>query len=497
VRLSAGRHRGNRPTGSAVVGWGCGAAGDARDDEAVAETSEPTPARPRFRGVCDWYVACSSESVVAVTEHAMRTLLAELLEEPAGLTRAERRFYTTGTVGCIAAAFVHAAFVVLFGWLGIRHMVIYNVASVVFWLGIIPLHRRRAFALLLTLEASEIVLHAVLATLALGWAAGFQFYVLLIVGFAFLTPMSMPHKLGLSALSIAIHAGLFLYVRANPPPPIGGGVIDVLGVINLVGTSLVLCVIGFVYYLMAERVEGALDRERQRSEQLLLNILPAPIAARLKAGEEPIADRLEDVTIMFCDIVDFTPLAQRIPPDDVVELLNRIFCRIDELVDRYGLEKIKTIGDAYMVAAGVPEPRDDHAEAVARLALDLVRVVEQTGTGLRMRIGINSGPVVAGVIGRRKFSYDLWGDSVNLAARMESHGVPGRVQVSEATKDLLQARFEVEERGVIEVKGKGNMRTWFVTAERPPQTTTAPKMLADAVGLSDADAREVARARAS
>src|SRR5512140_2698764 len=207
--------------------------------------------------------------------------------------------------------------------------------------------------------------------------------------------------------------------------------------------------------------EAALDRAHQRSEELLLNILPPSIAKRLKLSGGTIADGFGDVTVLFADIVGFTTLSASMPPDRVVALLNDLFCTFDDLAGQHRLEKIKTIGDCYMIAGGLPEPRRDHAEAVADMALDMLRVVETLARKLDkplvMRVGIHSGPVVAGVIGKKKFIYDLWGDTVNTASRMESHGMPGRVQLTDASHQLLASRFRMEKRGTLEIKGKGAM----------------------------------------
>ncbi len=212
--------------------------------------------------------------------------------------------------------------------------------------------------------------------------------------------------------------------------------------------------------------EAAADRAHERSEELLLNILPSSIAIRLKHRGGTIADGFKNVSVLFADIVGFTKLAARLPPERIVDLLNDLFCQFDDLAGRYGLEKIKTIGDCYMIAGGLPEPRADHAEAVADMALamiDIVRsVAAQLGEPLDVRIGIHSGPVVAGVIGKRKFIYDLWGDTVNIASRMESHGIPGAIQVSDATHALLADKYRMQPRGVIDVKGRGAMSTWLL-----------------------------------
>ncbi len=212
--------------------------------------------------------------------------------------------------------------------------------------------------------------------------------------------------------------------------------------------------------------EERLDAAHQRSEELLLNILPPSIAGRLKVSDGTIADGFAEVTVLFADIVGFTKLSAKRPPERIVALLNELFCHFDDLAGRLGLEKIKTIGDCYMVAAGLPEPREDHAIATAEMALGMLRVVRELAAHhnevLDVRIGIHTGPVVAGVIGKRKFVYDLWGDTVNTASRMESHGVPGAIQVSDECRRLLESKFRLSRRGEIEVKGKGIMQTWLL-----------------------------------
>jgi class 3 adenylate cyclase len=215
---------------------------------------------------------------------------------------------------------------------------------------------------------------------------------------------------------------------------------------------------------------GDLDAERAESERLLLNILPEPVAQRLKTDPGIIADRYESASVLFADIVGFTPLSETLTAEEMVEWLNEVYSEFDALVQKHGVEKIRTIGDGYMVAAGVPFPREDHAAAITRLALDIKSYFEALppvhGHAANLRIGINSGPLVGGVIGTHKFQYDLWGDAVNTAARMESHGVPGRIQITAATHELIKDQFSCEPRGPIEVKGKGEMETWFVVGER-------------------------------
>jgi class 3 adenylate cyclase len=210
--------------------------------------------------------------------------------------------------------------------------------------------------------------------------------------------------------------------------------------------------------------------EKQTSERLLLNVLPAPIADRLKHGESLIVDRFDAVSVLFADIVGFTSLSSRTSPEVLVTMLNELFSMFDKLAEQHGLEKIKTIGDAYMVVAGIPQPVADHATAIAHMALDMqagiAAYAQRNDSELTIRIGIHTGSVVAGVIGTKKFIYDLWGDTVNTASRMESSGLPGRIQVSEATAVLLKDQFELEDRGAIEVKGKGTMHTYLLVGQR-------------------------------
>jgi len=245
--------------------------------------------------------------------------------------------------------------------------------------------------------------------------------------------------------------------------------------LNVVGAGAVAFTLLASFASERNAALAALRVEQQRSESLLMNVLPRSIAERLKAATQTIAEQFDGASIVFADVVEFTPLSDRLPPAEVVGILDRLFSRFDELVERHGMEKIKTIGDAYMAAAGVPDPRPDHARAAALLALDMRRAAASSTVagemGLRMRIGINSGPVVAGVIGTKRFLYDLWGDAVNTASRMESQGTPGEIQITRETYELLNDEFVFERRGTIQVKGKGEMETWYLLG---PRTQASP-----------------------
>lgn len=231
-------------------------------------------------------------------------------------------------------------------------------------------------------------------------------------------------------------------------------------------------------YLDTRKLYEQIVEEQKTADALLLNLLPYPVAKRLKAGSQDIVDSFSVVTVVFADIVNFMSLSERSTPSDLITLLNQLFSLFDEVAEKWGVEKIKTIGDAYMAVSGLPWEDPDHAERAANAALDMLEAVDQLNETLaqsiQVRIGLHSGPVVAGVIGKRKFSYDLWGDTVNLANRMESHGIASRAQMTAATRELLGDLFEVEERGMIEVKGRGATRTWILKGRCGATASTAP-----------------------
>ena len=257
--------------------------------------------------------------------------------------------------------------------------------------------------------------------------------------------------------TIVIALALSEVVRPNGAD-LPGAFVRTFDVLNIV-------VVSAVAMLLLVTFARGRDTAQARVEALLLNVLPAEIAQRLQSDPNSIADHFDEASILFADVVDFTPLSSRLDARDVVGLLDRLFTSLDELVDRYDVEKIKTIGDCYMVAAGVPRERADHAQALARLALEMRECAhtclpEPDAHDLRLRIGISSGPVVAGVIGRRRFLYDLWGDTVNMASRMESHGTPDVIQMTRSTWELVRDDFVTEPSGLVDVKGKGDVETW-------------------------------------
>jgi class 3 adenylate cyclase len=323
------------------------------------------------------------------------------------------------------------------------------------------------------------LLNVTLASLLLGSGTGIFLFmtVLPVAGVLISSPNDRTTPLIIIVADMIAFVAVLLVDPSTPDPIVGTGIETMLLVTSAILTVLMLGVVGLYFKRVADTAESELLVANERSERLLLNVLPEVIADRLKAGEVVIADRAEGVTILFADLVGSTPLAEHLTPDQMVEVLNEIFTPFDDLADDLGLEKIKTIGDAYMVVGGLPTPRPDHVEAIADMALAMRTEMSRhsvEGFGpLQMRYGIHTGSVVAGVIGKRKFSYDLWGDTVNTAARMESHGVPGKIQVTEAVYRRLRDKYRFAVRGPVEIKGKGVMETYFLNARTNPHQQTA------------------------
>jgi guanylate cyclase len=239
---------------------------------------------------------------------------------------------------------------------------------------------------------------------------------------------------------------------------------------SLITVALIVYLVLVHFVRHKNRAYELLAVEQEKSDRLLLNILPEEVAETLKSGKTTIAERYESTSVLFADIVDFTPMSAEMEPEEMVNLLNEIFSDFDALVERFDLEKMATIGDCYMVVSGSPRRRPDHARAVAELALEMREYVEKrpmhNGRSIDFRIGINSGSIIAGVIGKKKFQYDVWGDVVNTASRMESSGLSGKIQIAKGAYDLLKDDFNCEPRGKIEIKGKGILETWILTGRK-------------------------------
>ena len=313
----------------------------------------------------------------------------------------------------------------------------------------------------------------------IGTDSGVQFYYLVSASLAVLV-LGVEH-LTLAGITVAAGAGLVIALQFLVPADTGlqpRWALNAGFVFATIGACILM--LATVWYAMREvsRAEEAMEVEYDRSEALLANILPATVAAQLKdPAHGTIADRYDDASVLFTDIAGYTERASDMDPTELVRFLDRLYTTFDRLVDRHGLEKIKTTGDGYMVVSGVPLPRDDHVEAIAALALDISRAVaslrDPRGNPVPLRMGIAAGPVVAGVVGARRFFYDVWGDAVNVASRMESTDPVGKIQLTEDVHERLRHAFVLEERGEVDVKGKGVMRTWFLLDRKPASGTDA------------------------
>jgi adenylate cyclase len=316
----------------------------------------------------------------------------------------------------------------------------------------------------------------------IGTDSGLQFYFL--VSATLVVLVFGIERIVLASTIVALGAAGVIALELFVPDDRGLGPSWMLtvGFISTVIGSAVM-VMATVWFALREidRAEKAMEAEYQRSESLLANILPASIASRLKdPTRNIIADKYDDASILFADIAGYTKRASDTAPTELVRFLDTLYTDLDALVDRHGLEKIKTSGDSYMVVSGVPQPRPDHVQAIACLALDMAEAVadlkDARGRAVPLRIGLATGPVVAGVVGARKFFYDVWGDAVNVASRMESTDVEGRIQLPQAMYERLKNDYVLEERGLVDIKGKGPMHTWYLVGRRKGHTSHAAEL---------------------
>jgi adenylate cyclase len=369
-------------------------------------------------------------------------------------------FYVYGGGACIHIIYLIGAIIT-----GNLPLKIFNICSILSWLIATMAHGYGFIRLALMVAITEIVTHAIFASWIIGLDAGFWIMVL---------PLGILAQIGrLSRKSVAFWGiiGLIVPILLVLTMPENTGVLSdsILDWLKSGNVALILLMMGLalsVFESTASKLEHELDLANAESERLIENMLPKSIAVRLKKEGRVIAKAYKNVSVIFCDIVGFTTLADTKSPEEIIKILNEIFLGFDNLTVKLGLEKIKTIGDAYMAAAGVPEIRTDHAEAVANMALGMLEVIQKTNEELNLklsvRIGIHTGQVVAGVIGKQKYAYDLWGDTVNVASRLESQGVAGKIQISKETADALGNKFIIEERGSIVLKGKGARCTYFL-----------------------------------
>lgn len=379
----------------------------------------------------------------------------------------DEKFYRTTQRAYVFGALSHGGSIFVFWWLSMPEMMWFNmVISIPSFVAAMIINRRGYVNAAFSIAFFELYFHQVVGIYFAGWGFGFQYWLIYLVGLGFFNPTWKRgiqfFQLGLFAVTIFIMYTFFREGIHKLP----NDVVSIAHIVNLTLAILVLAILINGYSKAAHDAEKVLFLAHQETRRLLLNILPESVANRLNAGEKNIADSMDQVTILFCDLVGFTHLSTMKSAEELVVILNGIFYGFDSIVEELGLEKIKTMGDGYMVGSGVPKAREDHALAAVNCAIGMQQFLKEfngkMGLDLKLRIGISSGPIVAGVIGKNKFSYDLWGDTVNTASRMESTGEPGKIHLSSFTQLLIKDYCELTPRGEIDVKGKGLMNTYFL-----------------------------------
>lgn len=389
------------------------------------------------------------------------------------------RQYRVLSIAALLAVVVSTNFVVLQMVTGawIWQMLVLNVISAVIFASVPWLHRFGDLVAPLTFIGAAYVTVSASCWDA-GTSSGAQYF--LVVGACLVVLLLGLEHIALAAGLAAIAAGLVIGLEFLVPRDTGlvpAWAQSMMFVVTIISACVMVFITVWYALRDTQRAEAVMESEFQRSEALLANMLPGSIAERLKSADrDVIADKYDEASVLFADIVGFTERASSTAPADLVQFLNRLYSAFDQLVDKHGLEKIKVSGDSYMVVSGVPRPRPDHASALADFAIDMANVAaalrDPDGQPVSLRMGMACGPVVAGVVGSRRFFYDVWGDAVNVASRMESTDSVGRIQVPEAMYERLRHDFVLQERGRIEVKGKGVMRTWYLIGRRAGEEPT-------------------------
>ncbi|MBO0333999.1 hypothetical protein J0X12_10250 [Sneathiella sp. CAU 1612] len=398
-------------------------------------------------------------------------ILAALPAAPADFPPDYARFYVIGQLIYPIGFLAHIGFFILFNHLDLKVLAAFNILSVTVFAFAMWQHNKgnmkRAYLTLI-----EVPVHAALATVYLGLFAGYWLHILIVVSITLLVPfISRPIRIGAGIVLSLLMASIAAYAVFNEPLiPVSNEIYAFFLTSNILVMATLIISILVSFDIAVIRAEKAMQLEFSRAESLLLNILPAEIATRLKAQEEPLADSHDNVSVLFADLAGFTDLSRKMSASELVNLLNDLFSRFDKLTKHHGAEKIKTIGDAYMVATGLSGSVADHAEKIADLALGMQQAFgefrRENNVDLKLRIGVHSGAVIAGVIGKQKFSYDLWGNTVNVASRMESEGIPDQIQISTETREKLPECYKTAPRGEIKIKGHRVRATYLLEGRR-------------------------------
>jgi len=387
------------------------------------------------------------------------------------LALAEYRYLIFVHWASICGIVTHFVLILAFFYIGLNIMAYVNIGSVsLFTYCLYLAHKRSNYSLSGILMALEINIHAALAVYFVGWESGFQLFIFLVPVGVFFIPLMKLLNFAAVLVSMGFFTTMFLLMREQAP--LHQASASIIGIFNLtvgLSTLLMLGIIAYSFSLAVKSSEKLLKLQHKNTEILLHNILPVSVSERLKEQKGIIADGFTHVSVLFADIQSFTEYSNRKRPGDLVFVLNNYFSIFDDMLEQYNMEKIKTIGDAYMVACGCPNECKNHAENVVIFALAMLEATKnfnrENEMNFSLRIGINTGPVTAGIIGKKKFAYDLWGDTVNVASRMETHGLPGKIHITENTYQMINGKYEVIKRSPIHVKGKGLMQTYFVKTD--------------------------------
>ncbi|WP_457939364.1 adenylate/guanylate cyclase domain-containing protein [Mesorhizobium sp. 10J20-29] len=395
--------------------------------------------------------------------------LTSLLSAPDNFSPDFARFFVLGQIAYPLGLIVHIGYFFLFWFLELELLAAFNILSIFIFLFAAWQHNNgKMFLPLYAGIVFEAPTHAVLATVYLGLISGYWLTIFVVITIIALAPfVDRKIRIIIVIMMTTVMSTLGIYGIYYEPISLLSNLINTLFLVsNIVVVATIIIAAISSYDVAVYRAEAAVKIEFDRAESLLLNILPLQIATRLKAQEEPLADNHESVSVLFADLAGFTDISRKMSADELVNLLNDLFSRFDKLATVYGAEKIKTIGDAYMVATGLQGSVGNHAERIADLALGMqkafVEFRKDNNVDLKLRIGVHSGPVIAGVIGKQKFSYDLWGNTVNIASRMESEGVADQIQISAETWKLLSKRYQTSPRGEIKIKGHRPRPTYLL-----------------------------------
>lgn len=417
-------------------------------------------------------MALGNSTTALSNDHPESALYRYFFRIPDTIAPKNYRFYLVGHISYHFACTTHFMWIFLFLGIGVYPLFGANIISVCIYILLIMMNRRGQHKIAMVIGMLEIVIHQVLATYMVGYESGFIIFILVVSLFPFIMPAwKGPYKGILFAMMVAGYLFVELVARHSTPVYIlDGTLINILRITNIFFGFVILALMAAYFHYAVTKTEKKLEDEYEKSEKLILNILPGEIAAEIKEKGYTEARQFDEVTVLFTDIQNFTQFSEKLSPAKLVSEIDNMFKAFDHIISTYGIEKIKTIGDSYMCVSGMPKVTQAHATEMIRAAFEMQEYVQQHAARLvnqgrepfGIRIGIHTGPVVAGVVGVKKYAYDIWGDTVNIASRMQSSGEVGKINISGATYALIKDQFRCTSRGRIQAKHKGEIEMYFV-----------------------------------